>query len=303
MKKLFLTAFVLLGLVLVSQAQIVLGAYHKITARHSGKVLEVANGSLSNGGNVQQGDWVNADYQKWRITIVDGYYLLTVSHSGKALDVDGGKTTNGANVQQWDQANVPQQRWSIQQIGDNTVPEQYYTISSKHSMMAKCLDVDGGKMEAGANVQQWDRTNIFQQRWKIEALPHTIGEKLDGGIVFDVSADGLHGLIAETIDQGEGNWEEAGQIAKTGRHSEAGKAFTDWYLPSKGELYKLYLQRKIVGGFASGLTNGYYWSSTENGSISAWGMDFYNGMQSSNYKIGGYGKSHFAVRVRAVRAF
>jgi uncharacterized protein (TIGR02145 family) len=38
-----------------------------------------------------------------------------------------------------------------------------------------------------------------------------------------------------------------------------GGGYTDWYLPSKDELDKLYLNRTAIGGFA----DGYYWSSTE----------------------------------------
>ena len=121
---------------------------------------------------------------------------------------------------------------------------------------------------------------------------HYIGEKFGGGIVFDVSADSLHGLIAETIDQGRGNWEQAKEIAKSGKHSAAGKAFTDWYLPSKDELNKLYLQRKIVGGF----TSNYYWSSSEFDNLHAWNQYFGNGKQ--NY----HGKN-LTLLVRAVRAF
>jgi len=121
---------------------------------------------------------------------------------------------------------------------------------------------------------------------------HYIGEKFGGGIVFDVSADSLHGLIAETRDQGLGNCEQANEIAKSGKHSAAGKAFTDWYLPSKDELNKLYLQRKIVGGF----TGNHYWSSTESGDYLAWLQNFGNGKQLSNGK-------NLTAYVRAVRAF
>ena len=123
---------------------------------------------------------------------------------------------------------------------------------------------------------------------------HTIGEKFGGGIVFDVSADGLHGLIAETIDQGQANFEQAKGIAKSGKHSDAGKAFTDWYLPSKDELNKLFLQRTIVGGF----TNNFYWSSTAGVEYGhAWYQRFVDGKQTTNLKPSTPGL------VRAVRAF
>jgi hypothetical protein len=71
--------------------------------------------------------------------------------------------------------------------------------------------------------------------------------------------------------------------------------YSDWYLPSKDELNKLYLNRAAVGGFASSL----YWSSSEyDGDVSyaAWIHNFANSNQyASNKSYAGY--------VRAIRAF
>ena len=69
--------------------------------------------------------------------------------------------------------------------------------------------------------------------------------------------------------------------------------YSDWYLPSKDELNKLYINRFAIGGF----DNGHYWSSTEVDSNGAWTRYFGNGNQYNggrNYGNGG---------VRAVRAF
>jgi hypothetical protein len=121
----------------------------------------------------------------------------------------------------------------------------------------------------------------------------TIGKKYGGGIVFNVTPDGLHGLIVETQDQGACNWNEApALIANPSNHSAAGKAFTDWRLPDKEEMYKLYKQRKIVGGF----TNYYYWSSTEKDTAYVWNKTFTSGAEMTNIK--------FAIKyVRAIRKF
>lgn len=44
----------------------------------------------------------------------------------------------------------------------------------------------------------------------------------------------------------------------------AGGGYTDWFLPSKDELYKLYLNKSSIGGFNTGTqTNNYYWSSSQ----------------------------------------
>jgi len=123
---------------------------------------------------------------------------------------------------------------------------------------------------------------------------HTIGETYGGGIVFYVTTDGLHGLIAETIDQSSNcTWYNAQDIISTSaNHSTAGKLFTDWRLPTKNELNLLYLQKSMVGGFAD--VN--YWSSTEFDNVFAWSEYFLNPIQSVTNKDGIF-------FVRAIRAF
>jgi hypothetical protein len=73
--------------------------------------------------------------------------------------------------------------------------------------------------------------------------------------------------------------------------------YSDWYLPSKDELNKLYLNCVAIGGFDT-FAYPSYWSSSEYQGIasSAWDQSFYDGGQ---YNAGKYGTD----RVRAVRAF
>ena len=77
-----------------------------------------------------------------------------------------------------------------------------------------------------------------------------------------------------------------------------GGGYTDWYLPSKDELNKLYLNRVAIGGFISN-SNGLYWSSSEIQSYpyhSAWLQDFSNGGPLSFFK-------DFNINIRAIRSF
>ncbi len=158
---------------------------------------------------------------------------------------------------------------------------------------------------------------------------HFIGESYGGGIVFYVYDNGQHGLIAATADQSAGiQWYNgtyrytgttgdglnagamnmalivATQMAdnQTGNFaakvcadysvSVGGITYGDWYLPSKHELNLLYLQKTVVGGFASAS----YWSSSELGLNDAWFQDFLNGAQFYVLKVNTF-------CVRAVRAF
>jgi hypothetical protein len=68
--------------------------------------------------------------------------------------------------------------------------------------------------------------------------------------------------------------------------------YSDWYLPSKDELSKLYINRVAVGGFASTP----YYSSSEYDITTAWYQHFGTGFQSNGAKSN-------LIYVRAVRSF
>ena len=158
----------------------------------------------------------------------------------------------------------------------------------------------------------------------------TVGEVYQGGIIFWLDATGQHGLIAAADDQSTGiTWYNeaykytgttgdglyagamntamiiatqmgdnqagnfAAKVCADYSYTYGGVTYGDWYLPSKYELNLLYLQRVIVGGFASS----YYWTSTEHSYNYAWGQSFNDGNQ------GAGGKEYTSTRVRAIRAF
>jgi hypothetical protein len=159
----------------------------------------------------------------------------------------------------------------------------------------------------------------------------TIGDSYQGGKVAYVlqssdpgyDATTPHGLIAATSDQSTGIRWYNGFYTTTGATGTAigtglantntiissqgatstsyaaglarahtGGGYTDWYLPSKDELNKLYLNRIAIGGFAD---NG-YWSSSELVNFYAWFQNFFNGVQFNSTKYTTY-------YVRAIRAF
>jgi hypothetical protein len=68
--------------------------------------------------------------------------------------------------------------------------------------------------------------------------------------------------------------------------------YKDWYLPSLDELNKLYINRKYIGLFGSGI----YWSSSEFFAYYAWAFYFSSGIASFDVK----GSTYY---VRAIRSF
>ena len=81
------------------------------------------------------------------------------------------------------------------------------------------------------------------------------------------------------------------------------KLADDWYIPSLGELYRIFINKKAINAaleFVKGdkLQDRWYWTSTEGGAANAWGL--YLGDGGTHYW---YTKASDAGRVRAVSAF
>jgi len=92
--------------------------------------------------------------------------------------------------------------------------------------------------------------------------------------------------IIEQLPSGE--TDKAAQLC----YNYNGGGYDDWFLPSFGELKKLYDQKAFVGG----ISEDPYWSSSQSGNIAAWCYNFSNGGSSANIKNQPY-------YVRAIRAF
>jgi hypothetical protein len=157
------------------------------------------------------------------------------------------------------------------------------------------------------NVQTFNATNSNTSQF-------TIGQSAFGGVVayilqptdpeYDPSFQ--KGIIAATADQGSPvQWyngsstttgatataigtggantttiirsQGAGTYAASVARNYANEGLTDWYLPSKDELNKLYLNKTAIGGFALNI----YWSSSESTSTVVWAQNFTSGVQTS----------------------
>ena len=116
---------------------------------------------------------------------------------------------------------------------------------------------------------------------------------LNNGIYTNTGATGIglgigfHNTELIVANQGDGSY-----AAKLCYDLVLG-GYSDWCLPSKDELNKLYINRELIGGFDKNYS---YWSSSEGSLNFAWDMYFFNGIMSSAMKEG-------VNAVRAVRKF
>lgn len=156
-----------------------------------------------------------------------------------------------------------------------------------------------------------------------------VGMTYQGGIIAYLLQNGdagydpntPHGIIAAPFDQGSAIWGCYGTalVGADGINIGTGNqntidimngcttvgiaaricgdlvmnGYSDWYLPSKDELNKLFINKNDIGNFSSDS----YWSSSEYNYVFVWSQNFTTGLQDF-----GYNKNN-AYHVRAVRSF
>ena len=139
--------------------------FYTVTNLRSGKVLDVADGSVLPGSNVQQWSGWGGDAQKWAVRDNgDGSYSLVCKANGLALDLDG--TASGSNAQAWTLSADRSQSFSLEPAsGQRTVPDGTYVVSTGLDR-SKVLDVSGGSVSDSARIQIYESNMTNAQAFR-----------------------------------------------------------------------------------------------------------------------------------------
>lgn len=125
--------------------------------------LDVSGGSAYSGANVQLYSLNKTDAQKWLVSHDSkGYVSFKNVNSGMYLTATG--SSNNANVNQQSSSNGYNQKWIIAFDSSQNIK----LVSGLNSKLV--IDVSGGKIQNGSNIQLYTSNNSAAQKWVFEYI-------------------------------------------------------------------------------------------------------------------------------------
>ena len=153
--------------------------YVTFTNVNSGKVLEVAGSRAGNNANVQQYSLDGSRAQKWVVQKNgSGYTIISALDPNFVLDLSGALVMNGRNIGLYQNNGSKAQQWNFSKHmtdrercdlfaaqNKDKIADGVYYIKNKNVNYG--LDVYGGSLYGGANVQLYSLNRSNAQKWKI----------------------------------------------------------------------------------------------------------------------------------------
>lgn len=178
--------------------------YVTFTNVNSGKVLEVAGSRAGNNANVQQYSLDGSRAQKWVVQKNgSGYTIISALDPNFVLDLSGALVMNGRNIGLYQSNGSKAQQWNFSkhmtdrercdlfaaQNKDKMADGVYY-IKNKNVNYA--LDVYGGSLYGGANVQLYSLNRSNAQKWKIthDSKGYVMFQNVGSGMYLTASGSG-----------------------------------------------------------------------------------------------------------------
>ena len=163
------------------------GDYIIASASDPNYYLDISGGAYpaNNGDNVNlyhTTDISNiSDHDAWTIKYENGFYRISQYGQNVSLDVTDGNAQIGTNIQALTSTNNnTAQQWAISTNGNKG-----YRLQARCSSYS--LDICGGILESGRNIQQWEGNDTDAQRWVF--IPYKPKNTLPAGRYIVISAE------------------------------------------------------------------------------------------------------------------
>ena len=183
--------------------------YVTFTNFKSGKVLEVVGNIARNNLNVQQNTLNGLSSQKWVVQKKGSVYtIVSAMNPNYVLDLSGAWVTNGRNIGLYQNNGTKAQQWNFSiRVMDrvqcdqfatqnkDTMPDGIYYIKNKNVNYS--LDVYGGSLYDGANVQLYTLNRTNAQKWEIthDSKGYVLIQNVGSGMYLTAGGSGNNANI------------------------------------------------------------------------------------------------------------
>ena len=234
------------------------GGYYTIGLSGTNLVLDVQWGEAKNGSNVWLYQSNGSKAQRWSIVKNSQGLWSVLSQLGNFyLDAQWGGVSNGTNLQIYQGNGTASQSYYFLQYNpaapkgdDRPVGDGIYVVGSDKANGGKVLDINGGSMDNGGNVQLYQANGTAAQRFYFEydGVGYYTITNMGSGKVLDLSGAGI--MPGTNVQQYVSNKTDAQK----------------WAVRKDGNFF--YLVNK-----ATGLALDAQWAGTSNGT-NVWGYLF-----------------------------
>ena len=175
----------------ISDTDIYSDVSYYIINRNSGKVIDLPNGSLDIGTNIQQWEFNGSWAQQWRLTSPDnGYFsILSAGDESKCIGLAENSGEDGVNIELQEFTGATNQKFMLKKQGS------YHGIVTASSNDKSGFDVYEWSKENGGNINQWEYRGDDCQLFSLEPVHPAVS---DGSYSMrDVSS----GLLYNSADR------------------------------------------------------------------------------------------------------
>ncbi|MGT2711470.1 RICIN domain-containing protein [Streptococcus oriscaviae] len=159
------------------------GDYHIVSTADQNLGVDVQGANPANGTNVWLWDSVTSPHQIITVKhLGGGSYTLVHKATGNSMDATSAEP--GANVNAYALHGAVNQQWILKPNGDS------FEIVNRHSGLV--LDIAGGKIAQGTNIQLWEANNSIAQKFKFVSVDTDAKRTI---------ADGTYHIISKFNEQ------------------------------------------------------------------------------------------------------